>query len=152
MEHPPPSEGVASWIGSCDTWKTPRFDCDFQGAFAAREIDAAVAMAIMTIKSTYSLDVESVRVLEALAQRWNVSKSEVLRRAIRIAATGGEPGEGASLGTLDRLQTSLRERKVDVPQWAREQKAERRAVGCRSSPNDSFGHKLSDSGAGPGVA
>ena len=63
-------------------------------------------MAIMTIKSTYSLDVESVRVLEALAKRWNVSKSEVLRRAIRIAATGGEPGESAPLGTLDRLQAS----------------------------------------------
>ena len=86
-------------------------------------------MAMMTIKSTYSLDVESVRVLKALAQRWNVSKSEVLRRAIRIAATGGEPGESASLGTLDRLQASLRERKVDVPQWAREQKAERHAAG-----------------------
>ncbi len=82
-------------------------------------------MAMMTIKSTYSLDVESVRVLEALAQRWNVSKSEVLRRALRIAATGGESGEGESLRALDRLQASLRERKVDVSQWARDQKAER---------------------------
>ena len=81
-------------------------------------------------KSTYSLDVESVRVLEALAQRWDVSKSEVLRRAIRIAATGGKPaGEGASLDTLDRLQTSLRERNVDVSQWAGDQKAERREAG-----------------------
>ena len=74
-------------------------------------------MAVITIKSTYSLDVESVRVLEALAQRWNVSKSEVLRRAIRIAATGGEPGESAPLGTLDRLQASLRERQME---WAAE--------------------------------
>ena len=104
-------------------------------ALAAREIDTAVDMAIhcdmaiTTIKSTYSLDVESVRALEALAQRWNVSKSEVLRRAIRIAATGGKPGEGASLDTLDRLQTSLRERNVDVSQWARDQKAERREAG-----------------------
>ena len=85
-------------------------------------------MAIMTIKSTYSLDVESVRVLEALARRWRVSKSEVLRRAIRIAAAGEEPGEDVSLGALDRLQTSLRERKVDVPQWAQDQKADRRAA------------------------
>ena len=105
------------------------------GALAAREIDTAADMAIYcdmattTIKSTYSLDVESVRVLEALAQRWNVSKSEVLRRAIRIAATGGKPGECASLDTLDRLQTSLRERNVDVSQWARDQKAERREAG-----------------------
>ena len=105
------------------------------GALATREIDTAADMAIhcgmatTTIKSTYSLDVESVRVLEALAQRWNVSKSEVLRRAIRIAATGGKPGEGASLDTLDRLQTSLRERNVDVSQWARDQKAARREAG-----------------------
>lgn len=77
------------------------------------------------IKSTYSLDLESVRVLEALAQRWNVSKSEVLRRAIRIAATEGDSGRSASLGALDRLQTSLRKRNVDVSRWAREQMAER---------------------------
>ena len=48
-------------------------------------------MAVTTIKSTYSLDVESMRTLEKLAQRWNVSKSAVLRRAIRIAATDGGP-------------------------------------------------------------
>ena len=90
-------------------------------------------MAVTTIKSTYSLDVESIRVLEALAQRWNVSKSEVLRRAIRIAAREGEPGSGTTLGALDRLQSSLRERKVDVAQWARDLKAERRAAARRLS-------------------
>lgn len=30
-------------------------------------------MATATIKSTYSLDVETVRALEGLARRWNVS-------------------------------------------------------------------------------
>lgn len=35
-------------------------------------------MATMTIKSTYSLDVGTVRTLEELARRWNVSKSEAL--------------------------------------------------------------------------
>ena len=88
-------------------------------------------MAVTTIKSTYSLDVESVRALEALAQRWNVSKSEVLRRAIRIAAREGGRGEGAALGALDRLQSSLRERKVDVTRWARDLKAERREAARR---------------------
>ena len=88
-------------------------------------------MAAITIKSTYSLDVESVRALEALAQRWNVSKSEVLRRAIRIAAMEGGPDNGAALGALDRLQTSLRERKVDVTEWARDLKTERRAAARR---------------------
>ncbi len=88
-------------------------------------------MAITTIKSTYSLDVDSVRALEALAQRWNVSKSEVLRRAIRIAAMERESGKDATLGALDRLQTSLRERKVDVTRWALDLKAERRAAARR---------------------
>ena len=88
-------------------------------------------MAAITIKSTYSLDVESVRALEALAQRWNVSKSEVLRRAIRIAAMEGGSESGAALGALDRLQTSLRERKVDVTEWARDLKTERRASARR---------------------
>ena len=90
-------------------------------------------MAVTTVKSTYSLDVESIRVLEALAQRWNVSKSEVLRRAIRIAAREGEPDNGPPLGALDRLQRSLRERKVDVTQWTRDLKAERRAAARRLS-------------------
>ena len=91
-------------------------------------------MAVTTIKSTYSLDVESIRVLEALAQRWHVSKSEVLRRAIRLAAREEEPGNATTLGALDRLQRSLRERKVDVAQWGRALKAERRAAARRLSP------------------
>ena len=88
-------------------------------------------MAVTTIKSTYSLDIESVRALEALAQRWNVPKSEVLRRSIRIAAMEGGLGNGSALSALDRLQTSLRERKIDVKQWARDLKAERRAAAQR---------------------
>ena len=91
----------------------------------------SMGMAITTIKSTYSLDVESVRALEALAQRWSVSKSEVLRRAIRIAAMERVPGKDTALGALDRLQTSLRERKVDVTQWERTLRTERRAAGRR---------------------
>ena len=88
-------------------------------------------MAVTTIKSTYSLDVESVRALETLARRWNVSKSEVLRRAIRLAVREGGPGAGAALGALDRLQASLRERKVDVRRWSRDLKNERRAASRR---------------------
>ena len=34
------------------------------------------------IKSTYSLDLETVRKLERLAARWKVSKSEVVRRVV----------------------------------------------------------------------
>ena len=88
-------------------------------------------MAVTSIKSTYSLDVESVRTLETLAKRWSVSKSEVLRRAIRIAAKEDAPTRNAALDALDRLQSSLRERNVDTTQCASDLKDERRAAGRR---------------------
>lgn len=87
-------------------------------------------MAVTSIKSTYSLDVESVRALEALARHWKVSKSEVLRRALRIAVREGGPGRAAT-SSLDRLQTSLRERKINITRWAANVKDERRAAARR---------------------
>lgn len=87
-------------------------------------------MAVTSIKSTYSLDVESVRALEALARHWKVSKSEVLRRALRIAVREGGPGKAAA-NSLDRLQASLRERNVNVTRWAQKVKHERRATARR---------------------
>ena len=92
-------------------------------------------MAIPNIKSTYSLDVESVRVLESLAKRWKVSKSEVLRRAIRIAATGDDQEKATALDVLDRLQSSVRERKIDLSNWASEVKTERLAAERRGTPD-----------------
>lgn len=88
-------------------------------------------MATTTIKTTYSLDVESVRALEELAGRWGVSKSEALRRAIRSEA-GRQPARGGdALAALDQLQESLRARNVDLDQWAREVESERQAAGRR---------------------
>ncbi|WP_428276828.1 ribbon-helix-helix protein, CopG family [Candidatus Palauibacter sp.] len=84
-------------------------------------------MATTSIKSTYSLDVESVRTLEALARRWNISKSEVLRRAIKTAAAEDAAREEGPLGALDRLQTVVRERSVDLAAWEHNVAAERRA-------------------------
>ena len=84
-------------------------------------------MAVTTIKSTYSLDVETVRTLESLARRWNVSKSEVLRRAIRAAAKEESPGERSALESLRLLQASVKARGVDLKSWERELRAERRA-------------------------
>lgn len=84
-------------------------------------------MAVTSIKSTYSLDVESVRMLEALARHWKVSKSEVLRRALRIAVREGGPGKAAT-SSLDHVQTSLRERRVNLTRWAAGVKHERRAA------------------------
>ena len=91
-------------------------------------------MAITTIKSTYSLDVESVRALESLARRWNVSKSEVLRRALRIAVvTASDTDSDLGLAALTRLQDTVRERGVDLVQWGRDLDAERAAMGRRLS-------------------
>ncbi|WP_419161598.1 ribbon-helix-helix protein, CopG family [Candidatus Palauibacter sp.] len=84
-------------------------------------------MATTTIKSTYSLDVETVRMLEELASRWNTSKSEVVRRAIRAAAARDESVADGPLAALRQLQDSVRSRGVDLDQWVREVRAERRA-------------------------
>ena len=88
-------------------------------------------MATVTIKSTYSLDVETVRALEGLARRWNVSKSEALRRAIRGEAQRQPTAENEALAALDRLQASLRSRKVDLARWEQDVKTERRAAARR---------------------
>jgi hypothetical protein len=89
-------------------------------------------MAITTIKSTYALDVETVRALEGMAQRWKVSKSEALRRAIRAAA-GEEPfGANETLAALDRLQRSLGLTPDRARTWARQTRAERRAWSARN--------------------
>lgn len=69
-------------------------------------------MATTTIKATYSLDPDTVRLLERTARRWRVSKSEALRRAIRAAALADMPNDAEAL--LDSIQalfrTWLRER------------------------------------------
>ena len=85
-------------------------------------------MATTTIKSTYSLDVESVRTLEALASRWRVSKSEVLRRAIRAVAAEEADTVGGPLDALQRLQASVRDEGVDLDRWAEDVRSERRAT------------------------
>jgi len=89
-------------------------------------------MAITTIKSTYALDVETVRALERMAERWKVSKSEALRRAIRAAA-GEEPPQTDALHALDRLQRSVRLTPAKAHAWARETRKERQAWSRRSA-------------------
>lgn len=89
-------------------------------------------MASTTIKSTYSLDVETVRALEGMARRWNVSKSEALRRAIRTAAAKSEPAARTALHALDRMQEILDLGEEASRRWERENRAERRAASERS--------------------
>lgn len=77
-------------------------------------------MATMTINSTYSLDVDTVRALEGLARRWNVSKSEALRRAIRHEAERQLSRADARLQVLRALQKSVAARGVDLDAWERQ--------------------------------
>lgn len=93
-------------------------------------------MAITTIKSTYALDVETVRALERMAHRWKVSKSEALRRAIRAAAGAELPGSNDPLEALDRLQRSLGLTPARARTWARQARAERGAWSARSEARD----------------
>ena len=79
-----------------------------------------------TIKVTYSLDVETVRVLERAAQRWGVSKSEALRRAIHTA-TRHETDPRGALGMLDELQSAAALDAAPAKRWADSVRAERRA-------------------------
>jgi len=85
-----------------------------------------------TLKSTYSLDVETVRTLESLARRWRVSKSEALRRAIRAAAGGQAPEAEQALKALDALQRSMRLKPAAADRWQRESRSERRASSRRA--------------------
>lgn len=88
-------------------------------------------MARTSIKSTYSLDVETVRKLDRVAARWKVSKSEVLRRAIEVVARDqlGEPPP--PLQALDELQKSVKLTKQRTEKWSREVRIEREKASAR---------------------
>ena len=92
-------------------------------------------MATQTVKTTYSLDLKTVRTLEALAQRWKVSKSEALRRAIRASAER-EPREAGreALRALDELQRALGLTAETAEQWVQAVQDERRAWSRRVEP------------------
>ena len=89
----------------------------------------------MTIKSTYFLDADTVRALEGLARRWNVSKSEALQRAIRREVERQPARADTRLEALQALQESVAARGVDLDAW------ERRSAKIRS---ESFGRLLSE--------
>jgi len=89
-------------------------------------------MAITTIRSTYALDVETMQVLERIAHRWKVSKSEALRRAIRAAEGQKPPATDDALQALDRLQRALRLTPAKAKAWARQARTERRRSSARS--------------------
>ncbi len=82
-------------------------------------------MARTAIKSTYALDVETVRKLERVAAQWHVSKSEVLRRAIDLVARDQLASVSSPLQALDELQESVGLTKQQTESWALEVRRER---------------------------
>jgi hypothetical protein len=91
-------------------------------------------MATATVKSTYALDVETVRALEEMARGWGVSKSEALRRAIRAARLEPASVPPTALAALDALQRSLNLASVTAGRWEKKARAERRATSLRREP------------------
>jgi uncharacterized protein YerC len=96
-------------------------------------------MAITSIKSTYSLDVDSVRKLDSIADRWRVSKSEALRRAIRIAAEQQASAGAQPTAALDALQRSLNLTSAAADRWRRKVRSERRAAAPRRRTGGAHG-------------
>jgi len=89
-------------------------------------------MATPSIKATYALDVDTVRTLERMARRWRVSKSEALRRAIRVAAEGAESERTDALSALDALQRAFDLTSAGARAWGDSVRRERRAASARS--------------------
>lgn len=80
-----------------------------------------------TVKATYSLDRSSLATLNRLARRWQVSKTEVLRRALKHAAEKEtQPTPEERVAALHELQRRFAERKVDFDKWQRDVKRSRR--------------------------
>jgi len=82
-------------------------------------------MAITSVRSTYSLDMETMRRIDNLAGRWNVSKSEVLRRAIKMA--DDETAGAERVGLLRELQRRANLSSAQVEAWVADVRAERDA-------------------------
>lgn len=78
------------------------------------------------VKATYSLDADTVKLLERLASRWDTSKSEALRRVIRAAAVS-EPRPNDALAAFERLQASMALTEAEGNAWVRRVRTERRA-------------------------
>jgi predicted transcriptional regulator len=86
-------------------------------------------MARTTIKATYSLAPDIVRRLEHLAERWNVSKSAALARA--IAAADDQSAPSHPLDALTALQHTAQLSAAQADHWTNDLRAERQASSKR---------------------
>ena len=85
-------------------------------------------MATPMIKATYTLDAHTMRVLERVAKRWGVSKSEALRRAIK-ASEDLPAEEDERVTALAELQSRAAVDAKSARAWVKQVRAERRARG-----------------------
>ena len=83
-------------------------------------------MALPTVKTTYTIDLETKSALDRLAARWEVSKSEALRRAIRQAAGASRVTD--RLAALDALQRNARVTRDQASRWGDAIRDERQAA------------------------
>lgn len=88
-------------------------------------------MAPKMVRSTFSLDIETARALEVLARRWEVSKSEAVRRAVGAVAEKEGPRARKKLEALDKLQASVKARGIDLEAWEQEVRATRDAYSSK---------------------
>jgi hypothetical protein len=88
-------------------------------------------MATSRVKTTYALDAETVGLIDQMARRWGTSKSDVLRRAVRVASEAARDDGGGGLAALERLQRAGRLSVDQARDWARRARAERQASARR---------------------
>ncbi len=79
-----------------------------------------------TTKATYSLDSATLEKLNRLSHRWQVSKTEVLRRAVHQAAEMAAPSPEERLAALHTLQQWVKEKRIDLEKWKKTIKDGRR--------------------------
>jgi hypothetical protein len=86
-------------------------------------------MATARVKTTYALDAETVDLIDRMARRWGTSKSDVLRRAVRVAAQVARDEPDGGLAALEKLQRGAGLSPAHGRAWAGRASAERRAAG-----------------------
>ena len=92
-------------------------------------------MTIPKVKATYSLDAETTALIERLARRWAVSKSEALRRLVREGAATAEAtarDTNPRLAAFDRAQRALGLTERVAAAWIRQVRAERKGWSRRT--------------------
>ena len=85
-------------------------------------------MATARVKTTYALDAETVDLIDRMARRWGTSKSDVLRRAVRVAAQAARDEPDGGLAALEKLQRGVGLSPAHGRAWAGRARAERRAA------------------------